>query len=336
MAAVLGAPLWVATPALADEQQGSGSGHTPTSTGSAATGTTSSGPQATGEATATPPAADPNAQPAQPADPNAKPAEPPPDPNKISENRFLLGARFRDFIVPAFMFHLFVDGGPGAVNVFSAGPEFTVQQGALVISVSLTIPYADYSMNEFVFKSKTDPDQAYEIVSSSLKLITASVDLLGRIPFDKKGSVALLIGGGVGISGVIGDIRRTQAYPDDPNAVDPDTPAKWHKCRAPDDPAVRTPPNPDEPEFPNGHRYCDDDNDHYPTNPNGDLNDAENAYSEPYWTDGGSKPVIFPYLALPHIALEVSPIDQLMFRIDSGFSITGFFFGLAAGGKLPI
>lgn len=233
--------------------------------------------------------------------------------------KFYLGARFRDFVVPAFMFNVFVDGGPGAVNVFSGGPELMVQMGALETIVSLTIPYADFSMSEFVFKSSADPAEAYEIVSSSLKLITASVDLLGRVKLTKTGSVALLIGGGVGISGVIGDIRRTQAYPDDPDNPDPDQPRKWHKCDAPGSPDVVAP---------DGNRYCGADNDHYP--------DGGEDFSEPYWQDGGSKPVIFPYVALPHLALEVTPIDQFMVRVDTGFSITGFFFGLAAGGKLPI
>jgi len=276
------------------------------------------------------PAAGTSTPPAAGADANAK--KTPSDDEKYGTNddgskahaadktKFYLGARFRDFVAPAFMFHLFADGGPGAVNVFSGGPELMVLMGSLETIVSITVPYADYSMNEFVFKSKSDPDQAYEIVSSSLKLVTASVDLLGRIKFDKKGTVAFLIGGGVGLSGVIGDIRRDQAYPDDPDNVDPNTTAKWHKCTAPNSPPVTTP---------DGHAYCGNDNDHYPDKKGND-------YSEPYWTDGGSKPVIFPYVALPHLAIEVTPIEQLMLRVDTGFSLTGFFFGLAAGGKLPI
>lgn len=249
----------------------------------------------------------------------AKPAElPTSDPNKA---KFYLGARFRDFIVPGFIFGMFADGGPGIVNVFSGGPELAVQMGALETVVSITVPYADFSMNEFLFKSKDDPDQAYEIVSSSLKLITASVDLLGRIKVDKKGTVAFLIGGGVGISGVLGDIRRTQAYPNDPEAIDPTDRAKWNKCRGPNDPNGTSTPD--------GVAYCGADNDHYP-----DSNGED--WTEDTWTDGGSKPVVFPYVALPHIAIEVVPIEQMLFRLDTGFSITGFFFGIGAGGKLPI
>jgi hypothetical protein len=147
-----------------------------------------------------------------------------------------------------------------------------------------------------------------------LKLITASVDLLGRIKFDQKGTVALLLGGGVGISGVLGSIFRTQAYPVDPDNLNPDDITQWRKCARPGD----------GPQDGDGQDYCGDDNDHY------------DGYSEPSWTNGGSKPVVFPYVALPHIALEVTPVDEFMVRLDTGFSITGFFFGLGAGGRLPI
>lgn len=283
--------------------------------------------------------ADPAAGEAPKADPNAAPTATTPDGKPVeaaatdeeakrsdpNKTKYYLGARFRDFIVPGFIFRWFADGGPSAVNVFSGGPELMVQMGPLEVITSVTVPYADYSMDEFVFKSKDDPDQAYEIVSSSLKLIGVSVDLLGRIPIDKKGTVAFLIGGGVGISGVIGDIRRTQAYPDNPANIDPRDPGKWHKCSSPNDPPVTTP---------DGHAYCGNDNDHYPTD-DGDP-DTNDDWKETSWTDGGSKPIVWPYLALPHMALEVTPIEELMIRLDAGFSISGFFVGLGAGGKLPI
>lgn len=237
---------------------------------------------------------------------------PPKDPNA---SKYYLGARFRDFIVPGFLFDMFADGGPDVVNVFSGGPEFMLQTGALEVIFSVTVPYADFSMNEFMFKSKDDPKEAFEIVSSSLKLITVSVDLLGRIPLEKKGTVAFLIGGGAGVSGVLGDIRRNQAKPKNGNPkADPDQPDQWVKCDGPGDADGVV----------GDKQYCGNDNDHY-----GD-------YVEPSWVNSGSKPVVFPYLALPHLGLEVVPIEQFMIRLDTGFSITGFFVGLGAGGKLPI
>jgi hypothetical protein len=239
---------------------------------------------------------------------DGKPAE------KKATSRYFLGARFRDFVAPNFIFGLFADGGPDVVNVFSGGPEFMLNTGALEVIFSVTVPYADYSMDEFLFKAKSDPERAFEFASSSLKLITASVDLLGRIPIDDKGTVAFLIGGGVGISGVLGDIYRNQAYPVNPDDADPSDVTKWRKCKAPGDGN----------QAPDGGDYCGTDNDHY------------GEYSEPSWSDGGSKPIVFPYIALPHLALEVTPVEEFMVRLDTGFSITGFFFGLGGGGRLPI
>lgn len=238
---------------------------------------------------------------------------------KPSDSNYYLGARFRDFIVPQFLFSLFASGGPDLVNVFTGGPEFVLQSGSLEAIFSITVPYGDYSMDEFLFKAKDDPIRAYEIVSSDLKLINVTVDLLGRIPLEKNGAVALLLGGGVGISGVLGNIYRVQAHPKDPTNVDESDRDQWEKCTGPGDPQI-----------PQGNgQYCDAENDHYPE-ANGDD------WSEPSWANGGSKPIIFPYIALPHIALEVLPIPELMMRLDTGFSVTGFFFGFAAGGRLPI
>jgi hypothetical protein len=201
------------------------------------------------------------------------------------------------------------------VNVFSSGPELTMRSGNLEADMSFTVPFSDASMKPFLFKGKNEPDQAYEIVSSDLKLFTASVDLLGNIPFDKERRVSMLIGAGVGISGVAGNIYRNQAAPKDPSKINPDDPSQWTKCVSANNPATKTPA---------GGQYCDASNNHYGN------------YTEPSWAHGGSKPFIFPYLAPIHLAFRVQPVKLLQLRVDGGFSITGFFVGFAAGLKLPI
>jgi hypothetical protein len=236
---------------------------------------------------------------------------------KDSGTAWFLGARFRDFIVPHFFFSLFASGGPSDVNIFSGGPEATMRTGNLEIDMSFTVPYADYSMNEFVFKNKNEPNQAYEIISSSLKLFTFSVDLLGNIPLDKARRFSILIGGGVGISGVSGSLYRNQAYPKDFGKPDPDHASSWTKCKMADDPAGVDPSA--------KVQYCDSSNNHY------------GKYSEPSWANGGSLPMVFPYLALPHLAFRVEPVKYFQMRADTGFAFSGgFYFGFAAGGRLPI
>src|SRR5262245_54334506 len=90
--------------------------------------------------------------------------DPTEDPTKTY--RFI-GLRFRDAIAPKFIMNWFVDGGRN-VNVPMVGPEFITRRDHLEIAISLM--YADYSMNPFLFKSKGDPDTSWELVASSLKL----------------------------------------------------------------------------------------------------------------------------------------------------------------------
>ncbi|MCC6551477.1 MAG: hypothetical protein IT372_00460 [Polyangiaceae bacterium] len=240
---------------------------------------------------------------------DAPPPEPPSDMwdtlEKEHESYKFVGLRFRNFIVPQFMVNLFADGG-ATVNVFSFGPEFTSRKDGLEMDLALS--YADYSMDPFLFKSKDDDDDAWEIVSSSMGMILFTADFLYEIPLDKeKGRFSVLIGGGAGLGVTFGDLKRNQAKPkptNDPNNLDTEDVDKWEPCATGDRGA-----NP----------YCDTSNDHYGN------------YTESSWFNGGSKPSVFPYLAIPQISFRFKPMKHLQTRFDTGFSITGFFLGLSAG-----
>ncbi|XXX77751.1 hypothetical protein WMF30_03115 [Sorangium sp. So ce134] len=213
-----------------------------------------------------------------------------------------IGLRLRNIIVPKFMINLFADGG-ASVNVFMIGPEFTSRKNGLEIDLGLS--YADYSMDPFLFKGKNDDQFAWEMVSSSMKLVYFTSDLLFDVPIDDKGRFSFLVGGGVGIGLVFGDLHRAQAYPGAAGSnPSPDNVGAWRKCSGPGGP---------------GGPYCDASNNHY-----GD-------YDEPSWVNGGSKPSIFPWISFPQVSFRYKPIKQLQTRLDAGFSITGFFFGLSAG-----
>jgi hypothetical protein len=227
-----------------------------------------------------------------------------------------IGLRFRNFIVPKFMINLFADGG-ASVNVFSFGPEFTIRKDGVEFDVALS--YADYSMDPFLFKGKDDTTEAFEIVSSNMKLVYLQLDIMKDVPLDKKGRFSFLIGGGVGLAAVFGNLYRTQAFPKagvDPNNPPTEDVTKWQPC-----PGVQPSPTYQSPNQP----YCDDSNDHFgdPFNRTG--------YDEKSWANGGSKPFVFPYISLPQISFRYKPIKQLQTRLDLGFSITGFYFGLAGG-----
>lgn len=231
---------------------------------------------------------------------------------------YFIGMRWRDTIVPKFMINIFADGG-ATVNVFSFGPELGIRKDGFELDIAFS--YADYSMNPFLFKGKDDGIEAYERVSSTMKVLYVSVDLLKDFQLDDAGRFSILVGGGVGIGGVIGDLRRNQVFPKDPNHPDPDDESKWLDCpdmRTADGTRIPTQPVVGENKF-----YCDTSNDHY------------GLYSEPSWANGGSKPFVFPYISIPQVSFRYKPIKQFQARADVGFSITGFFFGMSAGYGLP-
>ena len=265
---------------------------------------------------------------AKPADKDAAaPAEadkydPAEEPGKAY--RFI-GLRFRNLIVPKFMVNIFADGG-ATVNAFTFGPEFTTRKDHLEFNIALS--FADYSMDPFMFKGKDDGNEAYEKVSSTMKLLYLTFDILYEVPIDSKGRFAFLFGGGVGIAPVFGNLYRNQAYPKDPANVDPDDPDQWEDCRGAGNPQVVQGLEP-------GKQYCDDDNDHFVRSGKHADQNTDNQYDEPSWFNGGSKPSIFPWISLPQLSLRIKPIKQFQTRLDLGFSITGFFFGMNAGYALP-
>jgi hypothetical protein len=163
------------------------------------------------------------------------------------------------------------------------------------------------------------------MASSDMKLLVASIDIMASVPIDQAGRFSFLIGGDVGIAGVLGNLYRSQAYPRaadenspelfDDSEVDPDNAAEWLRCRGAAQPGVL-----------DGDRrnYCDASNNHY------------GGYSEPSLANGGGMPFVVPYIALPHLAFRAKPLPDTQLRLDAGFSVTGFFFGLGAGYRLPI
>jgi hypothetical protein len=229
------------------------------------------------------------------------------DPSKTY--RFI-GARFRDVIVPQFMVNLFADGGR-TVNVPMGGIEFTSRTGHTEFVLGLQ--YADYSMSSFPFKGKAELDEAYELVDSNLKQVLFTTDILYSVPIDDHGRFAFLVGGSAGLGAVFGSLYRYQAYqPKGGATVDPNA---WKPCTG-DQPMPTGPTN-----IP----YCQrSDNDHFL-----DARNNGKGYQEPNWFNGGSTPVVFPWLAL-QVGLRYKPIKQLQLRLDAGFSTSGFLFGLSA------
>ena len=96
----------------------------------------------------------------------------------------------------------------------------------------------------------------------------------------------------------LGDLHRTQAYlPDDA----PDDPSALVKCKGPNDPAGT-------------YAYCnqlDKDYNHY------------DGFAEPSWFSGGSRPLIYPWLALPLIGISYRASESVIVDFETGLSLTG-------------
>lgn len=243
-----------------------------------------------------------------------RPVEPEDDRAKTSpvehtgETYRFVGARYRLLLIPSFIMGLFGEGGD-TVLVHNFGPEFTIRKDAFEYSFAIT--YAPYSMgsgpdsdDQVAFKDPNDPEEAWEVVTSELKVIYLTADFIWSTPISSQ--VSFTYGGGAGIGFVFGNLYRTQAYLDDDG--------KYKPCNGIGDPNV--------PVAGSGAQYCDRDPEH------GDDQHYD-GYTEPSWADGGSKPIIFPWIAL-QVGLRYKPHRNFVTRFEAGVGLGQFFFGIGA------
>jgi hypothetical protein len=201
---------------------------------------------------------------------------------------YFVGLRYRGMLLPKFMMTLFGDGGR-SVYVNGIGPEFTVRRDNF--EYVLSIWYANYYMPRTPFKASTDPTTAYELVRANLNVLYLTSDFNWSSQISPVFGLNLGIGAGFGI--VWGELVRDQAYPNGRGG--------YAKCNSAGDPDPT---------------YCGGDNKHYGN------------YQEPSWAGGGSKPNVFPWLAL-QTGVRIKPHRNFMARIDLGWAITGPFFGIS-------
>jgi hypothetical protein len=212
-----------------------------------------------------------------------------------------VGLRYRAIILPKFMMNLFGDGGK-TLLVHGVGPELAIRKNAFEYNLSLW--YAGYGMDPTPFKAKDDGAKAWELVESRVKSLFITADFLWSQDFSPEFALNYGLAGGFGI--IFGDLYRNQARPGSNDAND-NTGAGYVKCSGVGDPMDAY----------HGGSFCDNSNDHY------------GGYTEKSWTDGGSKPIIFPWLAL-QTGFRYKPHRNFVARFDAGFGTSGFFLGLGA------
>ena len=243
------------------------------------------------------------------ADP--EPTEPPASTWNIEDVRELpgktytfVGLRYRGTIVPKFMMNMFVDEGK-TIYSNAIGIEIDLRKDGFSLIPALT--YQELGTGDILFKQKNTTDIAgnYNLVNSSLKVMYATADLLWSTSISDK--VAFEYGAGFGL-GVVFDDLVTNWVREDPNGyLHSDTGKRFIPCPTVDAPGT-------------GCNRADHQN---------SDKDKVGGYTEPSWFNGGSKPTLFPWIAVPQIGIRFKPIKQFVGRLGLGFSLTGFWFGLS-------
>jgi hypothetical protein len=222
------------------------------------------------------------------------------DPNK---RYYFVGARYRGTVIPQFLENLFVDDG-ATVYSNSVGIELDMRKGGQ--SMMPWINYTDYSLGDTLFLTKgkdpTNPAQ-YSVVNSQLKAIYFGLDELWSLPVANH--VDFEFGFGVGMGLVFGNLYNNWVYPG--GGLVASNGEHFQECQS---------------------------QANYSSCAPGSHQNATVAkvggYIEPNWFNGGSVPVVFPNIWFPTLGLRYKPIKMLETRLQIGFSLTGFWFGLSA------
>lgn len=221
------------------------------------------------------------------------------DPFEVpDQDYFFLGAFGRWYGIPRFLQNLFIEDGVDANNP-GVGLEFTWRKNNF--SVGGQVWWA-LAQGEGFYRASGDPLDEQEFIDIDLGVVFVSATFLWAFPFTDW--FALELGFDLGVGFIYGDLVRTEAH---------GGPGNWEACNGPGDP---------DPAF------CED---NVAPDPCWDTEGGHYACNEPNWlTSGGDVPFIFPWIALPHVALRFKPISQVQLRVEGGYNVWGFFAGGSA------
>jgi hypothetical protein len=210
-----------------------------------------------------------------------------------------LGVRYYGAVIPKFVMNIVADGGE---NLVVPGGAITFTTLTSDVELTVALGYVSYRMGNTLFKPHGAPDTAWELDSSTLQALTATVDLMWSFPLGQSG-VSFRIGGAAGVGWMfLGDLYRVQTYPANltPGLVTPN-PTAYLPCKGPNNPRGT-------------YLYCnelDSNATHYP------------GYTEPDWFHGGIRPSLFPWLVLPQLGFSFRPSNAVVIDVDTGVSISG-------------
>ena len=217
------------------------------------------------------------------------------------KNYLFIGARYRGNIIPQFMLNLFVDKG-ATIYSNTIGIELDKRKDGFSLIPALS--FTEYGTGDILFKEKDSKELPgnYTFVNSSMKAFYATVDLLWSTKISK--NLDFEYGAGFGLGIIFGGLSNNWVH------RDPNGPLEgFAKCQTEGDGGPGSGCNKAD------HKNAD-------TAKVGD-------YTEKSWFDGGSKPVLFPWISIPQVGLRLKPVKQFEARLGLGFALTGFWFGLS-------
>lgn len=218
-----------------------------------------------------------------------------------------IGARYRNVIIPKFVQNLFSDGGEG-LYAHTPGLEFAIRRDKFEYQLFAMLGL--YNLEDVPFKGKSDENDAWEIINANYKILYLGADFMWSTDEFTPG-LSLTYGAGVGLGFVFGDLGRVQAYPADGQGNfapgEAGNPDSYRECTAPNNPTGTA-------------AFCQ---------ATGDGADHYGSYTEPTWADGGSSPLVFPWMAA-NIGLRYKAHKNFVGRVELGLMPTGAFVGLAA------
>jgi len=231
----------------------------------------------------------------------------PHDPYEEPGKRYLfIGARYRGVVIPQFLLNAFVNEGK-TIYSNTVGIEMDIRKDGFSLIPALS--YSELGTGGYVlFHQKGSPTNVagnYSVVSSELKTIFASLDILWSARLNRV--LDFEYGLGVGLGALFGDLYTNWVYPDaNGNIPSQDTNQKFSLCTSED------------PSRPGCNKK-----DHQGTD-----TARVNNYSEPGWFSGGSKPSMYLWLT-PQVGLRIKPAKEFEARLGLGFAVTGPWFGLS-------
>jgi hypothetical protein len=199
---------------------------------------------------------------------------------------------------------MFVDEGK-SVYTNTIGVELDMRKDDF--SLIPAISYAEYGTGDILFKEKNKPSNIignYSVVNSGLKALYFTADLLWSAKLGK--NVDFEYGAGFGLGIIFGDLITNWVHPDPNGVVAADDGRRFAYCQTAGEGS--------------GCSAAE--------HQNSSVNKV-GGYTEPSWVNGGSKPNVFPWIALPQLGFRFKFIKQLESRFGLGFSLTGFWFGLS-------